>query len=132
MSYETSFAPELALILVEARVVGPRGAIAGLFVLDTGAVMTTVTPEMADSVGYHPRSGLRRSRVRSAIGEEEGYLVDVAEFTALQVTRRAFPVQVFDLGYGDIDGLVGMNFLRHLDYEIRSADGRILATPIAR
>lgn len=100
--------------------------------LDTGAVMTTITPELADSVGYHPRAGLRRSRVRSAIGEEEGYLIDVAEFTALQITRRALPIQVFDLGYADIDGLIGMNFLRHLDYEIRSAQGRILANPTAR
>lgn len=130
MSYETSFASNLGLIIVEAHVVGPRGGSTGCFVLDTGATMTTITPQIADNVGYPPRSGLRRSRVRSAIGEEEGYLASVLEFTAFKVTKRSFVLHVFDLGYDEIDGLIGMNFLRHLNYEIRSAEGRILTEEI--
>jgi hypothetical protein len=38
---------------------------------------------------------------------------------------------VFDLGHDDIDGLVGLNFLNQLNYEIRSAERRILVEPVA-
>ena len=32
----------------------------------------------------------------------------------------------FPLGHQDIDGLVGMNFLRHFNFEVRPAEQRIL------
>jgi hypothetical protein len=42
----------------------------------------------------------------------------------------SFPVHVFDLGHEDIDGLVGLNFLSELNYEVRSAERRILVEKI--
>ncbi len=39
-------------------------------------------------------------------------------------------VVIADLGYG-IDGVPGINFLRHFDIEIRFADRRILVEQIA-
>jgi hypothetical protein len=38
---------------------------------------------------------------------------------------------VFDLGHDDIDGLVGLNFLSSLNYEVRSAEHRILVERVA-
>ena len=54
------------------------------------------------------------------------------EFEALGFTRSAFPVNVFELAnrYG-IEGLIGLNFLERFNYEIRSAEGRILVEKIA-
>jgi clan AA aspartic protease (TIGR02281 family) len=114
------------LIIVEVLVTGPCGALPGRFVLDTGAAATTMTHELADSLGYGPRDGFRRTKVHTAIGVEEGYVLRVAEFTVLGFTLTSFPINVFDLGHDGIDGLVGMNFLSDFNYEIRSSERRIL------
>jgi predicted aspartyl protease len=66
------------------------------------------------------------AKVHTAIGEEHGYWVRVAELTVLGVTTANFALTVFPLGHKDIDGLVGMNFLRHFNFEIRPADRQIL------
>jgi predicted aspartyl protease len=127
----TPFAIDDDLIIVEVLVTGPRGTKIGRFVLDTGSAVTTVVPEIVDSVGYGARDGFKRTRVHTAIGEEAGYALRVAELVVLGVTMTSFPVNVFDLGHENIDGLLGMNFLSEFNYEIRSAERRILVERIA-
>ena len=127
---ETSFAPDGDLIILMGRVSGPVKMSFGRLVLDSGAAMTTLTPEFVEALGYSPRDGTRRARVRTAIGSEEGYYLPVARFEVLGFEMTSFVVHVFDLGHNDIDGLVGMNFLNQLNYEIRSAEQRILAERI--
>lgn len=129
--HATPFVTRAELILVEAVVTGPRTAVTARLVLDTGAVYTTITPELADDLGYSARDGLRRTRVRTAIGNEQGYVLEVAKLSVLGVAAHSFRLHVFDLGHDDIDGLVGLNFLSQLNYEVRSAEHRILVEPIA-
>jgi clan AA aspartic protease (TIGR02281 family) len=119
------------LIIVRARVTGPRETATGRFVLDTGSTVTTMTHELAGLIGYSARDGFKITRVHTAIGEETGYVVRVAEFTALQFTMSSFAVHVFDLGHDDIDGLLGMNFLSGFNYEVRSTERRLLVEKIA-
>src|SRR5204862_8944 len=114
------------LIIVEAQIVGPRGFIGGRFVLDTGAAVTTMIPELADAIGYSARDAFKRTKVHTAISEEEGYVLHVAELTVLGFSMLGFPINVFDLGHGGIDGLLGMNFLLDFNIEIRPAELRIL------
>jgi predicted aspartyl protease len=128
---ETQFEPDDDIIVVTTRVLGPRGSAFGRVVLDTGAAMTTLTPEFAVSIGYTARDGIRRTRVHTAVSSEEGFLLQVAEFTALRVVAQNVLVHVFDLGHDDIDGLVGLNFLSQLNYEIRSVERRILVEHVA-
>lgn len=130
--FATSFDPDDELIVVEGRMAGPRGSSGGRLVLDTGAAMTTITPELVELLGYSARDAVRRIRVHTAVGSEEGYLLEVAELVALGTTLQNFRVHVFDLGYDDIDGLIGLNFLRRLNYEVRSAEYRVLVEPAAR
>jgi len=129
--HETLFVTRAELILVEALVTGPRMAVTARLVLDTGAVYTTITPEVAADLGYSVRDGVRRTRVRTAIGSEQGYVLEVATLAVLGLVVPSFPVHVFDLGHDDIDGLVGLNFLSQLNYEVRSAERRILVEPVA-
>lgn len=129
--HETSFATGSDLIIIEALLTGPRQTMPGFFVLDTGAMFTTMTPEFADLLGYSARDGIKRARVHTAIGSEEGYLLRVAKLEALGVTIPSCPVHVFDLGHEDIDGLLGLSFLYELNYEIRSAERRIFVEKIA-
>jgi clan AA aspartic protease (TIGR02281 family) len=128
---ETPFATHRDLIFVRGRIAGPLGTRIARLVLDTGAAYTTITPEVADDLGYGARDGRWRTRVKTAIGSEQGYVVTVAQLSVLGVAARSLPVHVFDLGHDDIDGLVGLNFLSQLNYEVRSAEHRILVEPIA-
>jgi clan AA aspartic protease (TIGR02281 family) len=121
------------LLLVEAEVVGPTGRAAeARLVLDTGAAATTLTPRVVEKIGYTRHSGFKKAKVHTAIGEEHGYWLRVAELTVLGVTTPNFALTVFPLGHEDIDGLVGMNFLRHFNFEIRPADQQILVELIER
>ena len=70
--------------------------------------------------------------IRSAIGDEQGYLMRVARFSALGFTVPDFRIHVHDLpeGYG-IDGILGLSFLRQFNYEVRSTEGRLLVERVA-
>src|SRR6266704_453919 len=121
----SSFVRDRELILVEAEVVGPARWMEARLVLDTGAAATTLTPQVIEKVGYTRRDGFKKAKVHTAIGEEHGYWLRVAEFTVLGMTTPDFALTVFPLGHKDIDGLVGMNFLRHFNFEVRPADRQI-------
>ncbi|HEX2686754.1 MAG TPA: retropepsin-like aspartic protease [Kofleriaceae bacterium] len=132
MRRETPFsAVDGDLIIIDALVTGPRSTTTGRFVLATGSAVRTMTHELASLIGYSARDGFKITRVHTAIGEEAGYVVRVAELTALHFTRSRFAVNVFDLGHDDIDGLLGMNFLSAFNYEVRSAERRRLVEKIA-
>jgi predicted aspartyl protease len=129
----SSFVHDRELILVEADVVGPTGRTTeARLVLDTGAAATTLAPRVIEKVGYTRRDGFKRAKVHTAIGEEHGYWIRVAEFTVLGVATPNFALTVFPLGHKDIDGLVGMNFLRHFNFEVRPADRQIVVELIVR
>jgi clan AA aspartic protease (TIGR02281 family) len=129
----SSFVRDRELLLVEAEVVGPTGRTAeARLVLDTGAAATTLTPRVIEKIGYTRRAGFKKVKVHTAIGEEHGHWLRVAELTVLGVTTPNFALTVFQLGHEDIDGLVGMNFLRHFNFEIRPADRQILVELIER
>ena len=120
-----SFVRERELIIVDAEVVGPANTTNARLVLDTGAAATTLVPELIEDLGYTHRDSFKKAKVHTAVGEEKGYWLRVAEFSVLGVTTPNFAVTVFPLGHQDIDGLVGMNFLRHFNFEIRPAEGLI-------
>ncbi len=127
---ETRFGRSCGLIVVDANLVGPRREITVMLALDTGSTETVVSPWVVDAVGYSARDGEQLTRVRSAIGDEQGYILRVERFATLGFSHERFRVHVFDLaeGYG-IDGLVGLSFLDRLNYEIRSVEGLFRATP---
>ena len=99
--------------------------------LDTGSSETVLIPSVLDDVGYSLRDGEASTVIRSVVGQEPGYLARVARLSALGHSFPNFRVHVHDLpeGYG-IDGLLGLSYLRHFNYEIRSAEGRILTARI--
>lgn len=125
----TRFDTRRDLILLEGRVWGPRKDTQRLLrlVLDTGAAETVIVPEVLDELGYSPRQGEAITVMRSAVGREEGYLIRVTRFSCLGHEVSDYRVHAHDLpeGWG-IEGLIGLSFLRQLNYEIRSIEGRIL------
>lgn len=129
MKYETSFELDGDLIVVEATIVGPSGRADVRLILDTGAVLTTLSPEIAASLGYDAVRGLRTTVVCTATAEERGYLVQLDELSVLGVSARALHANVADLG-PEIDGVLGMNFLLDFNLEIRPTERRIIIEPL--
>lgn len=123
------FDPKLDLIIVEGRIWGPRLRQRRplRLVLDTGAAETIVIPEVLDELGYNPREGEAITVLRSAVGREQGYLIRVARLECLGHQSSNFLIHAHDLPEGwNIEGLIGLRFLRQFNYEIRSPEGRIL------
>jgi len=115
------------LIIVAARVWGQFGQKRVSLALDTAATQTLLVPDVLDELGYSVRDGEKVTVVRSAIGAEAGYTIRVARFAALGFMSSDFQIHAHDLPEGiGIDGLLGLSFLRQLNYEIRSAEGRIV------
>jgi len=128
----TRFDPTDSLIIVTARIWGPRSDKQIKLAFDTAATQTHVVPEFLDEIGYGPQHGDRITSITSAIGDEPGYMMPVTRFSALGFTLTNFRIHVHDLPETlGIQGLLGLSFLRHFNYEIRSAEGRIVAARIS-
>lgn len=126
------FDPGDDLIIVKAWLHGPRGNRPLSLAFDTAASETHIVPEIIDDLGYSPRQGDAITSVSSAIGREPGYMLRVTRFTSLGFSFQNFTVHVHDLPEGiGIDGLLGLSFLRHFNYEVRSREGRICIDRIA-
>lgn len=124
------FDPACDLIFVAGRVRGRLRECPLRLVLDTGASQTLLRPEVLDVIGYTARDGDTATRVTTAVGEEQGFCLHVASFEALDHEVPAFQVAVHDLPpVCDFDGLLGLNFLRRFNYEIRSREGQIRVEP---
>ena len=125
------FDPDCSLIVVRARLWGPNGQSDDLrLVLDTGASLTLIVPELIDRLGYNPREGIARTTITSALGQEPGYTIRVARFSALGFSVPDFVIHAHDLAdHAGIDGLLGLDFLRRFNYEIRSLDGVLVVEP---
>ena len=128
MRVETSFDLIGDLIGVDAVVVGPTGRAKVQLILDTGAVMTTVVPNVADSIGYSSALRVGWTVTRTAAAEERGYIVR-SEVSTLGFTAPDLRIVIADLGYG-IEGVLGMDFLRLFNLEIRPTERRILVEKI--
>lgn len=128
MRAETPFQLVGDLIGLDAVIVGPSGHAEVTLILDTAAVMTTVVPSVAESIGYSADLRLGWSVTRTAAAEERGYIVR-SEISTLGFALSDHRIVVADLGYG-IDGLLGINFLRYFNVEIRFVERRILVERI--
>ena len=129
MRSETSFDVNGDLIFVDAVVVGPAGRATIQLLLDTGSVLTTLVPSIAQTIGYSAATSIMPTVTRTAAANEHGYLVQLVELSTLGITVAAVHVNVADLGYG-VDGVLGMNFLLDYNIEIRPAERRILVERI--
>lgn len=120
------FSRSRELILVDAEVVGRSGRTTqARLVVDTGSAATTLTPSVVSRIGYSRKDAYKDATVTTAIGEERGYWLHVAQLDVLGIATPNFAVTVFPLGHQNLDGLVGMNFLRHFNIEIRPAEQTI-------
>ncbi|TMQ03803.1 MAG: hypothetical protein E6J90_10285 [Deltaproteobacteria bacterium] len=94
MRFEISFELDGDLIVVDAIAVGPSGHAEARLVLDTGAVLTTLSPAIAESIGYAPADRITRSVTRTAAAVEHGYIVRLVQFSTLGFTVPQLHIDV--------------------------------------
>jgi hypothetical protein len=115
------------MIMVEATLWGPNGQADLYLALDTASAHTLVLPEIMDGLGFNPSHGEKITNVYSAVSSEQGYVIRAPQFSALGFTRTGFLIHVFDLAErSGIDGLLGLSFLHHYNYTVRSTEGLLL------
>jgi clan AA aspartic protease (TIGR02281 family) len=129
MRYERSFEIDGDLIIIDAILVGPKGRATARLVLDTGSTLTTLVPDIAEAIGYTSADRVARSVVRSAVAEERGYILCLSQLRVFGFAVPNVRVNVAELGH-DIQGLLGMDFLRDFNFEIRPAERRIFVEKI--
>lgn len=123
----TSLIRRHGLVVVPAFLWGRRGTRGVMHLaLDTAATETLIKPKVLARLGYGPHDAEHSTTIQSAVGSEPGYLLRVARVWALGFEVADHVVHAHELpGQYDIDGLLGLRFLDHFDYEIRSKRSEI-------
>ncbi len=90
----------------------------GHLLLDTGASLTVITPQMLEALSLSHTRPLRRAWFNTASGVIEApiYLINRLSIGGRSVQQ--LEVAVMELGGQNIHGLLGMNFLQHFRFSI--------------
>ncbi len=107
------FNPTAGLVIVQAQLWGPVGSIVLRMALDTGATQTLINATPLVWVGYDPALSSERVQITTGCSIEFAPLVNIQRIGALGQVRGNLSVLCFTLPpSADIDGLLGLDFLR--------------------
>jgi predicted aspartyl protease len=122
----TPFNPLGGLIIVEARLWGTAGDIVARLALDTGASATVVNEAFLRHIGCDPVAAPQRVQVTTGSGIAFAPRLVIDRIESLGQVRTQFPVLCHTLPpTAPMDGLLGLDFLRHLRLTIDFRTGRI-------
>ncbi len=126
-----AFNPKAASIIIPVRIEHKRGYRANLL-FDTGASYTVITPRVAEEIGF-TLSELTTTTLYTASGAEKVYelilpsvSMDGEKVENVEARCMKLPAEL------KIDGLLGLNFLRHFNVAIHFADGVVELEKIQR
>src|SRR5205823_4061768 len=117
------------LIFVDVMLHGPTGRRSARFLVDTGAAMTSVQAALTDALGYGAHMAIRRTRLVGAGGPIEGYSLPLQKIEAMGAASLGLEVVCEDIEPDDVDGLIGVNFLRDHVLTIDYPRGEITLAP---
>ena len=126
----TSFNPIDELIVLRLTVGGvDANTFRNVFVvLDTGASTTMIPTQVAADLGYDISNP--NQQIVTASGIVLAKRITVRKLTAIGETVENIDVVCHDLPQGSIiEGLLGLNFLRHFDVNISFSTGTIELHP---
>ena len=83
--------------------------------VDTGASVTIIPPQIALAIGCDPAKSAKRVSIITASGLEYLPVVTIPEVICLRTTVKSFPVVCHTLPpQSTVEGLLGLDFLEHL------------------
>ncbi len=87
--------------------------------LDTGARLSVITPELARALGFEQDELKPTTRIVGATGPASGAALTVASVSLMGAEVKELRVVCYGLHPKlGLDGVLGMDFLRHFDIEI--------------
>src|SRR5438270_686423 len=116
------FNAQQGLIIVDAVVEGPSGAVTLHLVLDTGASRTLISPALLLAVGLDPALAPQRVQITTGSGVEFVPILPVDRLESLGKARLAMPVLAHTLPpSANFGRLTGVDFLwgSKLDIDFR-------------
>lgn len=106
---------EAGLLIVYAKLSGPRGSRLVRLAVDTGATTTMVPPKAALAIGIHPARATLFRETLTASGRELIPIVVVPSLKVFEKTLRRVAVACHALpSESPIDGLLGLDLLTGL------------------
>ena len=121
-----------SLIIINMAIEGPNdGELRILPVaFDTGASFTIIPWDIAISLGYDPAGVIQRVRIVTGSGVEYAPVITLRKLTAIGESIANIKVLCHDLPEDSkVDGLLGLNFLRHFDIDISFSKGTVEIRP---
>ncbi len=98
--------------------------------LDTGASDTSIPTKVALDLGYDLSNPKHRVRLTTGSGTVPAKIITVRKLTAIGEAVENIDVLCHDLpAESTIDGVLGLNFLRHFDVNISFSTGTIELHP---
>lgn len=108
------------IIIVHARLGGPKGRRLIRMVLDTAATDTVITPRIISDIGYDPAKSRQKLEMATANGMIFAPLLRIESLQCLGRTVKAIQVAVQELPLVyPVDGLLGLDFLCRFDIALR-------------
>jgi clan AA aspartic protease (TIGR02281 family) len=93
-----------------------------IFILDTGASLTTISTAVAQELGIPFGPGYPSRTIRTASGTVEAYIVSVESIQVGGLEARDVQVAILDLpGAGQVVGLLGNTFLSRFRVQLDAA-----------
>ena len=131
MQARATFDSQRDLIYLTAKVYGPFGWANANLALDTGAAFCILRSDLLFAIGYHVDVMLPSAVIITASREEPVKILMVEKIQAIDQLVENLQVICHDLPESSgVDGVLGLNFLRQFDTEIRYSDSTLTLSPI--
>ena len=121
-----TFDPTARSIRISVVVAGPRKRYDFMFILDLGATLTCIRPNLLGLLGYDLTRPIGRKRIRSATGSVIAPIYRISSLASLGQIHTEFPVAAQELPITvEADGLLGLDFFRGLVLNLDFSRGQI-------
>ncbi len=101
----------------------------GRLLLDTGASLTVISPELLQELSLDVRAPLRKAWFNTANGVVEAPIFMIQRLSLGGQTVDQIEVAVMNLNNQNINGLLGMNFLQHFRFSIDHQNNVLYLSP---
>ncbi len=121
-----SFRHERGLIRIDAAILGLNTDALVQLYLDTGAERTVISSELMTEIGFEPEQVNEPHELITGSGKTLAPLLVLPKIYALGKLKENFPVFCHTLPtIADIDGVLGLDFLRSHVFKIDFINGQI-------
>jgi len=111
---EIRIRPNAPIIIPRVRIWGPKASREIDMILDSGAMYTSISWDVAKDIGYNPARIFRRASIVTANGVIDVPLFEIDRITVSDLKATKIRVICHDIPeVVEVEGLLGLSFLQH-------------------